>query len=187
LFVVIYFSKAYPWTCCSVRLMLCIIRIQTPISDTALSYMDADVIKALKGYGVKFKSAKLPASSTVARLKFLAGLMRLHAQAGTWGLYDRLLPSARSCGVFWQIMGKISPGASPQKRWAPRAVAGPERHIKRPDSRRQSCGPCLFAAEEAQFSWPRRCSREGAAAARHHLRHRSLSPGALRAPVDSGI
>jgi hypothetical protein len=87
--------------------MLCFFRIQTPISDTALPYTDADVIKALQGYGVKFKTAKLTASSTVARLKFLAGLMWLHAQAGTWGLYDRLLPSARSCGVFWQVMGKI--------------------------------------------------------------------------------
>jgi hypothetical protein len=50
------------------------------------------MIKALQGYGVKFKTAYLPASSTVARLNFLAGLMWLHAQAGTWGLYDQLLP-----------------------------------------------------------------------------------------------
>ena len=110
--------------------------------EAELPDTDADVIKALHSYGVKFSKANSPASNAGARLNLLAGLMWLHAHsddlASVWPStslaqqrllaaaldldFDKDAASASWLGaVLRRLLGKIPQGATPQKRKAPDA------------------------------------------------------------------
>ena len=121
--------------------------------EAELPDTDADVIKALHSYGVKFSKANSPASNAGARLNLLAGLMSrwLHAHsddlASVWPStslaqqrilaaaldldFDKDAASASWLGaVLRRLLGKIPQGATPQKRKAP--DAGFEGQIMKP-------------------------------------------------------